>query len=276
MGARKTFPYPVLGNGDDVGGDFKPQLSYTVNPDLVVVKCMFETTNDYIFDLISEGKAKYVVEIECANTYYRKLTAITSDSVEVEIMADKLRERVEVQFYICASSAIEEYYPTGTHVDFGNDPFYIDSGDVLALGGSTSFVVAKEFDPLSAPISSIIKLEAASNNSSEMRVMYDSDRIIIELAKQDFKTYSQTKDRSAEMLHSALVLPVLVDAIYEIGSRGSGNYQDFPWSERLRQICIDRQIDIEEPLSAAQKILNNPISRTLNWRNEELLSDEGY
>lgn len=139
----------------------------------------------------------------------------------------------------------------------------------------SGFIVAKEFDPLNAPISSIIKLEKSKKQIAEMRVTYDNERIIIELPKQDFELYSQIKSNSAEMLHATLVLPVLVDAIYEISGKGTNNYQDFAWSDRLKHICIDRQIDIDEPLSAAQKILNNPINRSLQWRNKEaLLSEE--
>jgi hypothetical protein len=275
MNGRKSFPYPVLSNGDDITGDFKPQFAYSIDPDFVTIKCEFEVTNEYVNKMIAENKALYSVEIECGSTYYRQLVTTNKRELEHKIPSDWLRERVDIRFYICATTEIDAYYPTGTHADFGNEPFYLEEGDVLATGGTTSFIVAKEFDPLNAPISSIIKLEKSKKQIAEMRVTYDNERIIIELPKQDFELYSQIKSNSAEMLHATLVLPVLVDAIYEISGKGTNNYQDFAWSDRLKHICIDRQIDIDEPLSAAQKILNNPINRSLQWRNKEaLLSEE--
>lgn len=270
---RKSFPYPVLGNGDDVSADFRPQLSYSITPDSVKVQCSFDLTDNYFQHLIAQEKAHYSIEFECGSTYFRHLITAKESSTTIDFPAESLRERVDVNFYICAVKTIEDYRPPTTHVDFGDDSFYIDAGDIIALGGSTSFIVAKEFDPLNAPISSIIKLEE-SNTATEMRVAYDSSKIIISLPKADYEHYKLAKNSSAEMLHSSLVLPVLVDAIYEIGDKGSRNYNDFQWADRLKQICIDRQINMEEPLNAAQKILSNPISRTLAWRSKEALRDE--
>lgn len=272
---RQPFPYPVLGNSDDINnGDFNPSLQYVITPDSITMNCNFELTNTYIADLINKHQATYLVEIECGNTYYRATEQTYESALSIQLPANTLRERVDVGFYICTTQSIEKYLPPNIHEDFGNEPFYLEPGDIIALGGATSFVAAKEFDPLNAPISSIIKLEKSTKNNTDMQVSYDGERIVVQLPKNDFEAYSLVKNSSAELLHSAIVLPVLVDAIYEISDRGSGNYDGTAWSERLKQICIDRNINIEEPLTAAQKILNHPINRTLEWRSKNIMEAE--
>lgn len=274
-GSRISFPYPVLGNGDDIqDGDFKPSLQYSITPDFVTMECGFELTNTDIASLVEEHVAAFLVEIECGNTYYRSTKQTSDRAMSIQIPVSELRERVDIGFYICTTQSLEAYLPAGAHEDFGDEPFYLEAGDIIALGGTTSFVVAKEFDPLNAPISSIIKLEKSTKNNADMRVSYDGERIVIQLPKKDFEAYSLIKSSSAELLHSTIVLPVLVDAIYEISDRGSGNYDGTVWSDRLRQICIERDINIDEPLVAAQRILNYPINRTLEWRSKNIMEME--
>lgn len=270
---QKNFPYPVLGNRNDISGEFIPELTYTIKEDYVEIKCKFKTTNDYIFNLIKNTRAKYFIEVECGSTFYRRLETTNNDDINIKIESNLLKEKVEVQFYICSVAKIENYHPEGTHSVFDNEIFNIEVGDILALGGTVDFIVAKEFDPLKAPISSIIRLvKSESRNEGDIRVIYDNEKIIVELSKKDYEIYSQIKNNSIEILHSALVLPILVDAIYEANK---GDDTLGVWVDKLKQICNERKINMDDPLSAAQIILNNPISRTFKWRKktEEIFNE---
>lgn len=274
---QKCYPYPVLGNGDDISGEFTSQMKYSIYQENTIITCIFKTTNEYIADLIKKETATYCVEIQCSNTFFRFLQKTCSESIEITIPSDLLKEKVDVSFYICAVSKINDYRPRGTHADFDGETFNINCADILAIGGYASFVADKKFDPLNAPISSIIQIAKSKKiKDGEIQVNYDEDeKIIIELPEKDFEFYLSIKNNSSEMLHSAIVLPVLVDAIYEANGKGSGNYQDSGWSNRLKQISISQNISMDVPFLAAQKILENPINRTLNWLNKfEDLSNE--
>jgi len=69
--SSKSYPFPVLGNEDDIKGLFKPSMRYTLEPNEVVIECEFELSNPTIEKLIAENKAGYFVQVECGNTFYR-------------------------------------------------------------------------------------------------------------------------------------------------------------------------------------------------------------
>lgn len=271
------YPYPVLGNSDDISGEFITEISYSIKTDETIVNCEFKITNEYIANLIKKEEAEYCVEIQCSNTFFRILQKTNKENIEIPIPSESLKEKVDVNFYICATSKIDNYSPKGMHSDFDEKIFDINFGDILAIGGSASFVADKKFDPLRAPISSIIQLAKSEKlKDGEMQVNYEEDeKIIIELSQKDFEFYLSIKNNSAEMLHSAVVLPVLVDAIYEAAGKGNSGCQNSSWSNRLRQMLEAQNISIDVPLTAAQKILGNPVNRALNWRNkfEDNLND---
>lgn len=264
---QKFYPYPVLGNGDDINGEFIPSAYLTIEQINTTIKCNFETTNKYIAELIKNKIAVYCVEIECSSTFFRLVKRTDGNNIEISIPSNKLKETVNVSFYICAATKINDYAPNGMHPDFDGEIFDINCGDVLATGIPTSFIADKKFDPLNAPISSIIKI-MPTQNKEEMQVDYEGERIIIELPQKDYDLYLSIKNNSADMLHSSIVLPVLVDAIYEANGQGSGKYKNSDWSNRLKQMLKARNIDTGIPLLDAQKLLESPINRILNWRKK--------
>ena len=64
--SNKSYPYPVLGIGDDI----KPKPSFTVDPitadsENYYVNVKIQMDNQDITDLISGGYAQFGCEVEC-------------------------------------------------------------------------------------------------------------------------------------------------------------------------------------------------------------------
>ncbi|MDR0485112.1 MAG: hypothetical protein LBH29_00115 [Elusimicrobiota bacterium] len=270
---KQNFPYPVLGNGDDIKGEFKTKCEWSISGNLITVNCQFETTNEYISELIKNKNAKYCAEFICSNTYYRNLKTSEDGVIEFSEQAASLKGRVDIYFYICSAKELDNYYPVGTHCDFGEEPFRINTGDILAIGGRAFFIADKSFDPYTAPINSFVKLKY-SNKIRTMSVDYEKESIIIELPQEDYEKYQAIKNESSEFVISTVVLPVLIDAICEICKENSA-YSDCLWYAKLRQICSERKIKTDNPLKAAQEILGNPIRKILNWSYSRFYLSEG-
>lgn len=265
-----SFPYPVLlDESGDIAGNFKAEI--VCDSSIVgyyVLRCNFTLHNEYFSQLIADKRAAYTVEVECNSTNYRHTFSTTDNTLSFQVSDNDVRGLVNVRIFICAIGDISDYKPTGMNTElYGEDSFDIKNGEVIGLHPETSFVAERNFDSLNEPVKSFVKLKEADKSTTEMRVNYKDEFIEIELPKVDYALYQAVHLHSPELVHSCIVFPVLVDTLYElINDEHSGEI----WCDKLRQICHDRNIDIETPLIAAQKLLGLPVNRTFNWRKKEL------
>lgn len=269
-GNMKSYPYPVVGNENDVEGRFVvTNFVRNLSPDTISLEYGFEITNSTLKGLVESGQAKIVIQVECSTTFYRQAFTTQSMVGSIDIPANKLRERVMVRFYVCADKAITDYLPEGSHPDYEGSKFEVEKGDVLAEGSYTSFIAEKTFDPLNSPVDSLIRVKPGKNKDAA-QVDFEQDKILIELPEDDYAQYIESKGRKlTDSIHATLAFPVLVEAINAM-SRKNTDLSEYTWFERVNQICIDRGLDINEPYVAAQKILSNPIGRNFRKLNETI------
>lgn len=262
----KSYPHPVLGNGDDLGGSFRVELPYEMGRDAIVLHPTFALKNGGIEDLIKKGKASYIIEVECRSTFYRRSFSTRNADESVSIPSKLLRERVTVGFYVCADQDIKGYKPTEPHPDYEDaDPFDVEAGSVLAVGGFSSFIAEKAFDPLRPPVSSFMSIIDGTRQEGPMEIDYEGEKITIELSKTDWKKYLTVRGQKPVhgILHGFLALPALVDAIHKV-QRGDSGFEDKNWYGRLEAILEAQSLQEKDPYEAAQKILGNPGARSFD------------
>ncbi|MES2216602.1 MAG: hypothetical protein V4481_04885 [Patescibacteria group bacterium] len=275
----KSYPHPVLGNGDDLGGLFKVELPYELSRENITLNPTFLLKNTGIEELIKKGRASFIVEVECRSTFYRRSFSTAKPIEKFSIPAKHLRERVTVGFFICANEDLKKYCPTAPHADYEGAVFDVDAGDILATGGYSSFIAEKAFDPLRPPVSSFMSILEGSHHEGPMQVDYEAEKITIVLSKVDWKEYLGVRGQKPVqgILHSAIVFPALVDAIHKIQTAG-GDYENTNWYGRLDAIMEAKGLQEKDPFEAAQKILDNPATRS--FRGIETLTntidDETY
>lgn len=259
----KSYPHPVLGNGDDLGGFFKIEFRYELGKEAVTLHPTFSLKNASIEELLKKEKASFVAEIECRNTFFRQSFSSRSQAERFSIPARALRERVTVGFYICADQDIHDYHPSEPHPDYEGATFDAEAGDVLAVGGYCSFIAEKNFDPLRPPVSSFMSIIEGSQHEGPMLIDYDTDKITVVLSKSDWKNYMEIRNQKLVegILHSSVVFPVLVDAIHQVQS-GNSEYDEKNWYARIEAILDEKGLRDKEPFDATQKILDNPSSRS--------------
>ena len=91
MNIISHYPWPVLGDGDAVFGTYSPIVEVNLGPDIIVIRGNFNLDNKTIQDLISGKKAKYVMQITCIATHFRRCHLFTDSQFEVSIPAKDLR-----------------------------------------------------------------------------------------------------------------------------------------------------------------------------------------
>jgi hypothetical protein len=259
----KSYPHPVLGNEDDLGGFFKVDFHYELSREEVALNPVFALQNSAIENLMKNNKASFVVEVQCRSTFFRTSFS-TKKLIERFIIPSRLvRERVIVGFYICADQNINGYAPSDPHPDYNEIRFDVEKGDVLAIGGFCSFIAEKDFDPLRPPVSSFMSIVVGNHHEGPMQIDYESQKIQIILSKADWKSYLSVRSQKAAVgiLHSAIVFPALIDAIYQI-TNGTGDYEDKNWYGRLEAILEAKSLRDKDPFESAQKILENPANRS--------------
>jgi len=263
-----SFPHPVLGNGDDVSvGDTNALgVGYTITDEVVALEASgLRSGNAYIDELIDGGLASWVLRVACNRTYYRRTFRTTGPTWSSTIPGQELEGRVQIETGVVAASPLPGYAPLGMHSDYSGTVFDLEVGELLVLGPTFTFTVDKVYDALKAPVASLMRVREGNHQVGGFEVTYDDDHIDIRLSKADWREYAAIRDRVGPLLHSALVLPVLAEAI-----RRLGEHDDTIWGGRLSALLDSRGLRRSEPLIAAQQLLDSPLTRAFQAVNVQL------
>ena len=264
----RSYPYPVVGNRDDVpGAAFQAALEMTSDKEQVYVSVSINCSSATINKLISAGAAKFVLHLECTNTLFRRAYEFSKSSTQISIPVENLNDAVEANVFVCAAKKISDYRVDKAHSDYGNSSFEVKPGEVLAISEGHIFYIESNFDSLSR-IGSIMQVqESSESGDSPMRIDCNLDKIVVILSKNDFKDYKQLKsyESVAGPLTTTIVLPVLVEALHILKEEGAGDEDRRRWvralTRRIEQLGIESENDF---VIKAQKLLELPIRRSLS------------
>ena len=72
---NRLFPYPVLclENDDYIDCEFRVLTNQIEELKDIVLQFKIELDNKDLLDLIRDGKAEYLIHVECSNTSFRKV-----------------------------------------------------------------------------------------------------------------------------------------------------------------------------------------------------------
>lgn len=257
---NREYPHPVLGIGESVKGRFEVDLSVRLGKDHVIIEPIFRIENEDIEKLIETKDAIYTIQVYCRSTMFREIFKREIKYPEhIAIKTEQLRDKVEVDFLVCANRFISEYVNKAQHPDYGGSNFVIERGDLLAYGGKGIFHATKTPEKLRA-ISSLMNIDQYEKENGPVYNFYDGEKITVRLPKNDYILYRGIAQNShiAPILHSSVVLPALMDAIGVIKS-GDSEFSDKSWFKILKGMIDDTNED--STLLIGQKILDNPVNR---------------
>ncbi len=267
MATSVSYPHPVLGNGDDVtSGKIEPELTFRATEEIVEIDVRNLTTGNATLDgMLADGRASWAIRVQCARTYLRREASTSGSERRITFEGHELWGRVEVEIMLYAAKAVAAYLPDGAHPDYGTATFDLEPGAVLGIGPTFAFEVDKQFDPLRAPVASIMRVSKGDHADGPFRLALEDEFVEIILSQEDWAHYAGVKERVPGVLHVSLVLPALAEAL-----RRMTDFSGLTWADRLRAIVEAREVNVGQPLEAAQILLQEPLSRAFDELNAEL------
>lgn len=243
----KKYPYPVLRpHGDDyisscsfnldgtfVNSDNKVKLDFTV-----------QLTCDALRDLVEQAKVKIICHIECSLSAFRRVYEIPLDGKHIEIPEGDLSGKVFVCPFIVAYEDLKGFSSPYFNPIYGDLSFDIASGAVLAEGTQLKFFVEHETTALEyqPDIFSVLPYpdQPDDKNNNLMNVDVDGQKIRIFLPEHAFHQYQNLRrfGNSNEYLWSIIILPALVEALYEMRDIAIEDPEDLDsklWSRILKE-----------------------------------------
>lgn len=277
-----SFPYPVLGIGDDV----EPRPS-------ILRADISKTSRTFIFDVdldmqnydiaafIKSGSAKYVCEVECSGTLYRKCFFSDTPGFHLELNRTSLAGRVTFQVSVVVIKPIKSYYNSNFHEDYFGLYFDLDPGDLLAFIGQFTYDADIKYDKLRS-VGSFMQI---TEGKMEKMPKFDlgGDKINIKLPSEMYQQYKESilgNRQFSNIIHSSLVFNALVTALLYYSE-----HEDTLWARTLKY-RIDNSAELEpfkntleegepdEVMKLAQVLLLNPYKRLFDSLPK--MSDQEY
>jgi len=267
---KLSLPHPVLGLGDDVAGSYQVSSSVKLGKEQIMLIVNHGLANETIEKLMDENVVAFCTEINCPQTLFRESFTTVEPNQTIEVASENLRDKVEVRFYVTAKQDISGYSVVGANPDYQGFTFEIAKGDVLAYGGSTSFIAAKRWEELRS-ISSFLVIMEGEKEEQPFEVYLQSDKIIVYLSKKDYAIYKRaSKNGFDPIFHSAIVVPALAYALQQVMTAEGNPYESLKWYQVLEfRKANDKELEKidwspEFAPKIAQILLGNPLTRTLS------------
>jgi hypothetical protein len=270
----RSYPHPVLAPfRDDVSPNaFVLELSATFDADNYYMDVGLLYDNPTITGLVDGGRAAHAVHIECKRNFFRHLYLFPERSRRIAVRASELIGRVEVTAMVVTTAAIDDYRIVGAHADYGDTEFRLRKGDVLGMSQSSIFDAYTDYDPLKR-LSSILSIWRSETAAEGPMVLATAgDRIIATLSQYDYDQYTDLRadPRLASLLSNQVVVPALPPAVFELANDRDEDIEEGMarrWyrsvDAKLRETGTDVRAGTHTPLDAVQKLLREPLRRSL-------------
>lgn len=269
--ANKSYPYPVLGVGDDI----LPRPSFRVlpikaNKNEYLVHVVIDMDNDDIQRLVDEGYAEFGCEVECSRTFFMKWYGFKTKEFTIPLPKNSVAAKVSFDCRVSVIKGISGYKNHGFHEDYENQAFNLPAGSVLAAFGKFVYDAEIEYDKLH---SAGAFLTIVDGNSDMMSYSIECEKIEIKLPSVLYKEYKEKYNRKtskwADIFHSSLAFNALV---YALMSYKEDLHGDLLWTKTLKyRISLEPGLkqyknvleDKSGPelLKLAQDLLGNPYKR---------------
>lgn len=280
MKLNSELPYPVLSKDNDhyVNSTFDVEVEVKKVFGELVIDANFLLENSGIESLIAEGKACYVLHIECPQTSYRVVKKSFTNRLTINIDENILRNKIDVHPLIVANDRIENYTNSNWNEFYSSLLITYEKGNILASSDAIELILHEDSTetqnlPSIVTIRRVEKLEF-------MSVDLGMEQIIIELPQKVYNQYAQYGDtRLKETILTLVILPCLVD-VFHILKEDTSSFEDYHWYQVLMQIFENNHLSftkvINEEISvmeAAQRVLRNPLIASFK-EIDKLLSEE--
>lgn len=252
----RAYPYPML---SPFSHDFDPaaRFSVEVSPEIAgergqMLKLATDVhlTETWFDELIVDGNARLMLDVECRETLYRAHRPIARTAGVCEFIEGELAGAVTVTPLIIATTDIEHYKPPRVNAEYHDASFTVSAGDILAIGEATIF----EIDFGRSAANNLVTIQYSADLTHRGVYTFDlsGPRIII-IAGEDLREAiwtMRTDPTKRPFLHMSVYKDCIAAALDEL-TRSEDDDEDRAWSRALRNQLDDLQppgvLDREHP-----------------------------
>lgn len=273
MSANISYPFPVLGNGNDIDHEVPAfKLRRTITGEVVQLELLdapLLTGHQTLDSLVASGEAGWFLRVHCARTYYRKEFQLDPVDPHVAISTHDVEGTATCDLFVVATKTLPSYQPDKMHSDYGSMNFEVRAGEILGLVDEFDINIEPRFDPLQADPRSFVRFEKdESVATGPFRLDLEADVLTVFLSRRDWDLVAELNSRLPSLAHAAVVLPALVVAIPAIEQHSA-----LRWASRLKALLDAKGLGTANPLEAAQRLLDDPLFRSYFGVARELGTD---
>lgn len=280
---KRLFPYPLL-NNEKLFSQYKNSTFEMKYEDIVLENETYTmkniaycNDNEYLNQLIGEGKVIVVCLVECAETMYRQTFPLRTDPQDICISLCDINGKMTISAFAVATEDIPDYYCDEFLEDYEGISFYIEKNDILAVDdGIVDRIIFEGFDDdKKSSIFLVIKDTAIQDGVATTE--YNQNKIIISLPETQWNQYDKTKGIAGfrNMYFSIIAIPALSWSLSEL-QKSSDSVDvltmDYDWfnafaqrySEIHKEELTDDLFTKMNPYMEAQLVLNASVTKSID------------
>ena len=275
---NRLFTYPVLSDEKDdfVNSIFHVDYEQSMQG-VNSLKLVFDITMNCedLERLIIDGKADYVIHLECSTTAYREVIHSVSKHIEHVIPIGRINGSFDAVAFIILKKNIKNYYCSDWVEDFSGPIPNLTVGTILAYQNLSSLDITKDYEEFTNAGSIFSIYKRVIEEDSPAEISLDSNKIRIGLGTKDYDVYSvySGKTELQSVFHSMLILPALVYVFEELKQEGGEEtYHNKEWFLALEKayskrgiVFMDEVLNPEKTsYKLAQEAMELPLSKAFN------------
>lgn len=279
---KRLYTYPVLSEEKD---DYKSSVydvdfQYRMNGvNNLLLEFNITLDNEEIRKLILDGKAEYVIHIECTNTAFRTTLHSITEQSNIDIPVGRIFGKLEVIALIVLKDNINHFVNLDWNEDYNGISFELAKGSIIGYKNLPALDIVKNYEELTSASSIFTIYKRLTTEEKPMDVNIDSSLIKIGLGTQEYETYSRfcKKTQFQPILNSMLVFPALVYVFEELkqetgieANQGKAWYISLDKAYEKRGINFIDEIkdDTKTSVQLAQEAMELPLSKALSMFTE--------
>lgn len=286
---KRLYTYPVLNEekNDYNSSVFDVDFQYRMNG-LNNLHLEFNITldNEELRNLIIDGKAEYIIHIECSNTAFRTTLHSITEQTNMDITVGRIYGKLEIIALVVSKENINHFINSDWNDDYDGISFDLTKGSILAFKNLPALDIIKNYEELTSASSIFRVYKRLTTEEKPIDVNIDSAQIKIGLGTQEYEIYSRfcKKAQFQPILNSMLVFPVLVYVFEELKQEtGIEAHQGKAWYISLNKAYEKRGVnfideirnDLKTSVQLAQEAMELPLSKALSMLSELFENLEG-
>lgn len=274
LSPNKTFPHPVLrADADDyLHRKFQATRGFEASDGYTpVLSFNFDISEESILSLLNENSAAYVLEIYCPTTSLHRVFRTRKKSGIVSFEKGDLYRRVEVNAFVVCTKDIPGHFSPNFNPEFGNSPFDLLAGDVLAIDEPFSCYWDVE---CIAPLHSVLKLVANDKiKKGTFAVDTEGDKVKIYMHASDKQRFEYMRISRQQKPYAMFVyFSAVAEVLRQMKESANDGGQDKRWYRAIEHQMNEIGKDVASPsidlFATAQELMRKPFAGILPDQND--------